>query len=130
MVCHTESHSTDNTVSTPLQKTQNNMCSSGSSHAILHMATFKGFFFHAGFNLICCRGIEEAEHSIEPYTVDHGCKDGWMDTQSDRRSSSVILARVSSYYCFVFKRTLFFFNKKIKSQVNGCILSYAFVSST
>lgn len=30
---------------TPLHETQNNMCSSGSSHAILHMATFKGFFF-------------------------------------------------------------------------------------
>lgn len=33
------------TDSTPLQEPKNNMCSSGSSHAILHMATFKGFFF-------------------------------------------------------------------------------------
>lgn len=39
------SHFLDYTDSTPLQETQNNMCSSGSSHAILHMATFKGFFF-------------------------------------------------------------------------------------
>lgn len=48
------------TDSTPLRQARNNMCFSGSSHAILHMATFKVFFFfHAGFNLICCSGIGE-----------------------------------------------------------------------
>lgn len=53
------------------------MCSSGSSHAILHMATFKGFFFfHAGFNLICCPGIEEAEHIMELYSVSYRERDG------------------------------------------------------
>lgn len=53
------------------------MCSSGSSHAILHMATFKGFFFfHAGFNLICCPGIEEAQHIIELYSVSYRERDG------------------------------------------------------
>lgn len=66
------------TDSTPLRETQNNMCSSGSSHAILHMATFKGFFFffHGGFNLICCPGIEEAEHIMELYSVIREERDG------------------------------------------------------
>lgn len=77
IVNRTRSHFLDYTDSTPLQETQNNMCSSGSSHAILHMATFKGFFFfHAGFNLICCPGIEEAEHIMELYSVSYRERDG------------------------------------------------------
>lgn len=32
-------------------------------------------FFHADFNLICCQGIEEAEHSIERDIVDSGQRD-------------------------------------------------------
>lgn len=31
----------------------------------------KASFFHADFNLICCQGIEEAEHSIEWCIVDN-----------------------------------------------------------
>lgn len=36
-------------------------------------------FFHAGFNLICCQGIEEAEHSMEPYSAGHRQRDGCMN---------------------------------------------------
>lgn len=36
-------------------------------------------FFHAGFNLICCQGIEEAEHSMELYSAGHRHRDGWMN---------------------------------------------------
>lgn len=39
-------------------------------------------FFHAGFNLICCQGIEEAEHSMELYSVSHRQKDGQMNDQN------------------------------------------------
>lgn len=33
-------------------------------------------FFHAGFNLICRHGIEEAEHSMELYSWPQA--EGWM----------------------------------------------------
>lgn len=41
-------------------------------------------FFHAGFNLICCQGIEEAEHSMELYSVGQnrgmeGCMNVWPE---------------------------------------------------
>lgn len=40
-------------------------------------------FFHAGFNLICCQGIEKAEHSMELYSVGHRHRDGWMNVWTE-----------------------------------------------
>lgn len=34
-------------------------------------------FFHAGSNLICCPGIEEAEHSMELYSA--GYRQRWAN---------------------------------------------------
>lgn len=39
----------------------------------------RAFFFHAGFNLICCQGIEEAKHSMELYSVSYRQRDGQMN---------------------------------------------------
>lgn len=91
------------TQSQHLRETLKNMCSSGSSHAILHMATFKGFsFFHADFNLICCQDIEEAERSMELYSVGHRQRDGWTDEWPKMSSTIESTVRITVCHLALF----------------------------